>query len=187
MKDKLTTSHRFWIILISVFKWIKESFYNFICFITNHEFHVITFWIHYMLFIIIIFREIKLIVIVNWIFHVPEFLRSFMMSFKYDLIFSRYSATNSVLFLSLLLLYSRLFKIIYSYYFIIIFFLFFILKKILNISKYYISNSFKNSFFSLKRFFISLIVSSSSDLVFSIIIYYEKKQFFQKIKVCYTS
>ena len=31
-------------------------------------------------------EEIKLIAIVNWIFHVSDFLRSFMISFKYGLI-----------------------------------------------------------------------------------------------------
>ena len=47
--------------------------------------------------------------IVNRIFHVTEFLRLFMINFKYGLILlSRYSPTDSVLFLSLLLLYSIL-------------------------------------------------------------------------------
>ena len=47
--------------------------------------------------------------IVNRIFHVTEFLRLFMVNFKYGLILlSRYSPTDSVLFLSLLLLYSIL-------------------------------------------------------------------------------
>ena len=34
-------------------------FYNFICVNINLDFHVITFWIHYTLFIIIIFRKYK--------------------------------------------------------------------------------------------------------------------------------
>ena len=50
--------------------------------------------------------EIKSIAIVNWIFHVSDFLRLFMISFKYGLNLSRYSLTDSVLFLSPLLLYS---------------------------------------------------------------------------------
>ena len=50
-------------------------------------------------------EEIKLIVIANWIFHVSDFLRSFMISFKYGLILLRYSSPDSI-FLSLLLLYS---------------------------------------------------------------------------------
>ena len=41
-------------------KWIKKFFYNFICFITNHDFYVITFWMHYTLSIII-FRRNKVI------------------------------------------------------------------------------------------------------------------------------
>ena len=50
-------------------------------------------------------EKIKLIVIANWIFHVSDFLRSFMISFKYGLILLRYSSPDSV-FLSPLLLYS---------------------------------------------------------------------------------
>ena len=45
--------HRLRIILIIIFTWIKKLFYNIIWFIINHDFYVITFWIHYMLFIII--------------------------------------------------------------------------------------------------------------------------------------
>ena len=48
-------------------------------------------------------EEIKLIVTVSWILHVSDFLRLFMMSFKYGLILLRYSVSNSVLFLSPLL------------------------------------------------------------------------------------
>ena len=55
IKDKLTISHRFQIILISIFKWIKK----FICIIANHDFYTITFWMCYMLFIIIMFRRNK--------------------------------------------------------------------------------------------------------------------------------
>ena len=49
---------------------------------------------------------IKLIVIVNCNFHVSDFLRLFMLSFKYGLILLRYSSMDSVLFLSPLLSYS---------------------------------------------------------------------------------
>ena len=52
-------------------------------------------------------EEIKLFAIVNWIFHVSDFLELFMISFKYGLILSKYSSTGSVLFLSPLLSYSR--------------------------------------------------------------------------------
>ena len=48
-------------------------------------------------------EKLKLIAIVYWIFHVLDFLRLFIMSFKYGLILLRYSSANSVLFLSLLL------------------------------------------------------------------------------------
>ena len=45
-------------------------------------------------------EEVKLFAVVYLIFHVSEFLRLFMMSFKYSLILLRYSPTDSVLFLS---------------------------------------------------------------------------------------
>ena len=48
-------------------------------------------------------EEIKLIVVVNLIFHLSDFLRLFMISFKYDLILLRYFLTNSVFLLPLLL------------------------------------------------------------------------------------
>ena len=49
-------------------------------------------------------EEIKLTAIVNWIFHVLDFLKSFI-TFKYSLISSRYSFIDRVLFLSPLLSY----------------------------------------------------------------------------------
>ena len=51
-------------------------------------------------------EEVKLIFIVCWIFHVSDFLRSFMISYKSGVILWRYSWTDRVLFSSLLLLYS---------------------------------------------------------------------------------
>ena len=51
-------------------------------------------------------EEIKLIAIVNWVFYMADFSRSFMMSFKYGLSLSSYSSTVSVLFPSQVLLYS---------------------------------------------------------------------------------
>ena len=55
-------------------------------------------------------EKIKLIGIVNWIFHVSGFLILFRMSFKYGLVLSRYSSTDSVFF------YHRYSDIQYSYY-----------------------------------------------------------------------
>ena len=105
IKGKLTTSHFcFQIILISVTEWFKKFLETFICIIINHD------WMHYMLFIIIIFKRNKSIVTVNLILHVSDFLRLVMISFKYDLILLRYSSTDSVLFLS------PLFCIQYNYY-----------------------------------------------------------------------
>ena len=88
---------------------LKKFFYNFICFIVNHDFYFITFWMHCMLFltifIITFIEKIKLIVIVNWIVYVSVFLRFVMISFKYCLILLRYFLTDSA-FLSPLLLHS---------------------------------------------------------------------------------
>ena len=83
-------------------------------------------------------EEIKLFAIVNWIFQVSDYLRLFMMRFKYDIILSR--------FLQLIVSY------FYHFYFLIqyncfsknyllllvynISFVFFTLKKILDISRY---------------------------------------------------
>ena len=129
--------------------------------------------------------EIKLFAIVR-IFYVSDFLRLFMMSFKYGVILLKYSSTDSVLFLSVFFVFNIVFtpKITYSYWFVIIFFIF-MLKKILNIYKYSIFNCFI-FFSSLKIFLISLIMFSSSRLKLFIIICYWKKYFFKKIKVCYT-
>ena len=51
-------------------------------------------------------EEIKLIAIAIWIFQVSDFVRLFMISFKYDLILLRHYSDDSVLFLSLLPSYS---------------------------------------------------------------------------------
>ena len=64
---------------------ICKDFYNFNCFIINHDFLVITFWMHYTIFIFIS-GKIRLMAIVNRIFHVSDFLRLFMISLKYGLI-----------------------------------------------------------------------------------------------------
>ena len=45
-------------------------------------------------------KEIKFIVLVNWVFYVADFLRLFMVLSKYDLISTRYSLLDRVLFLS---------------------------------------------------------------------------------------
>ena len=51
-------------------------------------------------------EEIKLFSVVNWIFYVSDFTRSFVMSFTDCLILLKHSSSDSVLFLSLLLSYS---------------------------------------------------------------------------------
>ena len=52
-------------------------------------------------------EDIKSIAAVKWIFHVSDFFRLLMMSFKYGLILLKCSSTDSGLFLSPLLPYSR--------------------------------------------------------------------------------
>ena len=99
IEGKLTTSYWLQIILISILN--ESTIYNIICFITNHDFCLIIFWIHYALFSLSLsslVEYIKLIVTNNWIFHVSDCLRSFTMSLKYGLILSRYSSTDSVLY-----------------------------------------------------------------------------------------
>ena len=44
-------------------------------------------------------EDIKLIVIIHWIFHVSDLFRLSMISFKYGLILSRYSLSDNVLLL----------------------------------------------------------------------------------------
>ena len=79
----------------------KKVFYSFICFVIDHlSYHVIIHWMHYTLFIISL-EKIKLVVIVNWIFH--EFFNFgifLSMVFKYS---SRYYSVGRVLFLVILL------------------------------------------------------------------------------------
>ena len=150
VKDKIATYH--WCFqpsLISIKKWFKKLFNNFIWVIINHEFYVIIIRsISY--FSIMSLEERKLIAIVNWIFHITDLLRLFIMSFKHGLIFLRYSLVERVLFLSPLIADP---KITCSYSFAIIF-SFFMLKKLPNIfSTLYLIALI--SFFSLKWCFIS--------------------------------
>ena len=71
IKDKTTTFHQFFqACLISRKTWLKKSLNNFICFIINHDFYVITLLMYYTLFIGVFKRN------------VPGFLRLFMVSFK---------------------------------------------------------------------------------------------------------
>ena len=91
------------------FKWIKKSF-----FITSSASSLIIISILSLSEFITrssslsSLGEIKSMVIVNWIFHVSDCLRLFIMSLRYGLIISRYSSIDRVLFLSLLLLFTPL-------------------------------------------------------------------------------
>ena len=105
IKDKTTTS--FWFFkshLVSIKKWFKNFFNNFICVTISHEFYVCTLWMHYTLSSKSL-EEIKLINFTTWIFQEPYISRSFM-SFKYGLISSRYSLIGSFFFQLQLLSYS---------------------------------------------------------------------------------
>ena len=107
IEDKLSTFHQlFQIIFIPALEWFKSSS------ITSSAWSII------MISMLLLFEcitgssslpsleEIKIIVIVNWIFYVSDFLRSFMISFKYGLISLRCCSAGNALFLSPLLLYS---------------------------------------------------------------------------------
>ena len=131
VKDKITTSHWcFQTNLISLKKWFKSFFNNFIFVVINHEFYVVALSIYYALFIIVFIRN-YLIALVNWIFHVSDFLRSVIICVKYGLILLTYPSIDNVLLLSPLLSYSIC---TYSHWFVI------------------------RNFFNLKRFLISLII-----------------------------
>ena len=75
---------------------------SFICFIIAHDFYFITLWWHYTLFINILRRN-KVNCYYNLIFHISDFPKLFMMTFKYGLMKSRYSLIDRLLFLSLVL------------------------------------------------------------------------------------
>ena len=59
----------------------SKVLYNFICFITNHDFCVITFWMHYTQSLSLSMEEIEPFAIVNWIFHVSMFPFFFFFSY----------------------------------------------------------------------------------------------------------
>ena len=130
----------------------------FICFFINHDFFDLFECITLSSWSLSL-EEIKLIVTFNWIFHVPDFLRLFIISFKYDLISLRY-------FFDWWCISTVTPKIIWFYWFIIIFY--FMIKKISNIRIQLIF-----SCFSPKRFVISVIATSS--VLFII--------FFQSLKI----
>ena len=58
-------------------------------------------------------EKIKLIATADWVFHVLDFLKLFMMSFKNGLIILRYSSTSID---SVFFFYYRYFQIQYNYY-----------------------------------------------------------------------
>ena len=82
-----------------------KSMYNFPCFVNSHDFYVIIFKMHYSSSLSL--KDIKLIPIVNYIFHVSDFFHiSFVTLFRYGIILLTYFSIDSVLFLSLLPWYS---------------------------------------------------------------------------------
>ena len=129
IEDKLTNFYWFQYILIPIFKKIK----NFICFIIYYDFYVVTFWIHYMLFIIICGKN-KVICYCYLNFPLSDFLGLFS---NWQCFFS-----VTVTFRSNITVAPN---VSFSYFFMIIFF-FFILKRILNICKRSIYNWFSSFF-----------------------------------------
>ena len=138
IKYKITTSN--WCFqsnLIPRKSWLKTFFYNFICFVINYYFYIITFW-SITCSSTLSWEVLKLIAINNWIFHISDFLRFW----EYGLIWWRHTSADT--FLSLLHSYSILIitpKIASSQWFMIIF-IFFMLKRVSNISNCSIFNCF---------------------------------------------
>ena len=87
--------------------------------------------------------------IVNWIFHVSDFLRLYMKSFKYGLILSKYSLIEEIF--TFIFNIIVVIKISYSYWFLLIFFL---LKKVPDVSNY--------SVFDCSSYFIFWLFLSTS-------------------------
>ena len=144
----------------------KKLFNNFIRVKINDKCYVITLWIMHSKVMTRSspLRKIKLIAIVNWIFHASDFLGLFMMLFKYDLILSRYSLIDRVLFLLPFLLpsYFNIIvvpKVTCSCWFVTVL-LFFMLKQVPNISNYSVFDCFILFFQSRKISYIfSYVVS----------------------------
>ena len=122
----------------------QKVFYNFICFIINHDFYVITFWMHYALFIITYGRN-KMIYYYQLNFQLADFLRLFMMSFKSDFVkillkWQCFISITVILDFNIIVTPKN-----YLFLWFIVIFFFFLLKNIITISKYSIFNWF--SFF----------------------------------------
>ena len=100
-------------------------------------------------------EEVKLSAIVNWIFHVSDFLGIFIIFFNFIKILFKWWWLNSIK-VTFINYYSKNYLI---YWFITIFFL--MLKKVPNISNYSVLIAFFLFFFSLKTFFTFLIIVSS--------------------------
>ena len=143
IKYKLTTFHWFFqTILISFLEWSKKFLYKFICFIIKHDFYIITFWMHYTLFIIMFGRnKVNCYCLLN--FKCIRFFETIMISFKYGLILLRYFLTDSFFSITVIFVFNITIspKIINSYWFIKLFFCF-MFKEISNISNYYVFNFF---------------------------------------------
>ena len=134
-------------------KWLKKFFYNPICFIINHDFYVITFWMHYT-FSIVIFRRHKINCYLWLDFSGIIFFEIIMTYFKCSLILLRYSSNDGVLFLLPLL------HIQYNCYFKNHLLLLLCNHFLFLHSQITLSLIASFSFFSLKRCLISLIAVS---------------------------
>ena len=97
----------FQVCLILKLDWIKIFLDDFVCIITNHNHATITLTIHSTFFIIIFWWH-NLGFIIRYIFHSPDFLRSFVISCKSGLVFSKHPFIDCLL--SSSLLYSTIFK-----------------------------------------------------------------------------
>ena len=124
--------------MISIKKWFKKLFDNYISSIINHDFHVITLWMHYVLFISV-FRRNKINCYCWLNFPCVRFFEiiydKFHVWFNFIKVFFDLQGFISITITSLFNIIVAI-KITYSFWFIIIFLLF---KKTFSISNYSVS------------------------------------------------
>ena len=125
--------------LIFFNEWIKKFFNNFLCFIINHDFYVITFWMYYMFFISIIFRRniIFLLLLIEFSTCQISWDHLWYLLYFINIFFNWWCFSIAFTFIFNMTVTQ---KITCSYWFITI--SFFILKKIPNISNYSFFNCF---------------------------------------------
>ena len=176
-QENLYMIHRNSILFYDICNTINESnrrqthifFYNFLCFIINHDFCVVTFWMHYTLFIRIIFKRNK-INCYCWL----NFPRVKFFEIIYDIFFQEWSNLVKIFLCVIVLFYHLYFYIQNNFYsknyWLIYWFIywitlywfirisFFMFKVIPSVCNYFVFNCFVFFFWS-KRVIVSLIAA----------------------------